>query len=104
MKKYCNILLRWFGLLIAVSYMSFPALATPPSSSSAAPGKNQRKAPVMLARSWDQKVDISGWWMSEKLDGVRGYWTGKQLVSRSGIPFHAPQWFTKNFPSTPLDG
>ncbi len=42
--------------------------------------------------------------MSEKLDGVRGYWTGKKLISRSGNPFHAPNWFTKNFPSTPLDG
>ena len=58
----------------------------------------------MLAHRWDQKTDIRGWWMSEKLDGVRGYWTGKELVSRSGNVFHAPEWFTKNFPSTPLDG
>ncbi len=62
------------------------------------------KAPVMLARTWDWKTDITGWWMSEKLDGVRGFWTGKALVSRSGIPFHAPVWFTDNFPQTPLDG
>ncbi len=58
----------------------------------------------MLAHRWDQKVDIKGWWMSEKLDGVRGYWTGKELVSRSGNPFHVPKWFTRNFPSTSLDG
>ena len=32
-------------------------------------------------------MDIRGWWMSEKLDGVRGYWTGEQLVSRSGKVF-----------------
>ena len=42
--------------------------------------------------------------MSEKLDGVRGYWTGKEMISRSGNPFSVPTWFTKNFPSTPLDG
>ncbi len=42
--------------------------------------------------------------MSEKLDGVRGYWTGKEMVSRSGNLFHVPEWFTRNFPSTPLDG
>ncbi len=58
----------------------------------------------MLAHRWDQKLDIKGWWMSEKLDGVRGYWTGKELVSRSGSPFHVPKWFTRNFPSTSLDG
>ena len=104
MKKYYIILLTWFSLFISISYMSFPALATPPSSNSPSPGKSHSKAPVMLARSWDQKIDISGWWMSEKLDGVRGYWTGKQLISRSGNPYHAPKWFTRNFPSTPLDG
>ena len=58
----------------------------------------------MLAQRWDQKVDIKGWWMSEKLDGVRGYWTGKELISRSGNLFSVPKWFTRNFPSTPLDG
>ena len=42
--------------------------------------------------------------MSEKFDGVRGYWTGKKLIFRSGNPIHVPKWFTKNFPSTPLDG
>ena len=42
--------------------------------------------------------------MSEKLDGVRGYWTGDKLISRQGNPFHAPEWFTRDFPSTPLDG
>jgi DNA ligase-1 len=42
--------------------------------------------------------------MSEKLDGVRGYWTGNKLISRQGNSFHAPEWFTRNFPSIPLDG
>lgn len=64
----------------------------------------EQKAHVMLAHQWDHKVDIKGWWMSEKLDGVRGYWTGKELISRAGNPFHAPEWFTRNFPLTPLDG
>ncbi len=58
----------------------------------------------MLAHRWDRKVDITGWWMSEKLDGVRGYWTGKKLVFRSGNLLHVPEWFTRGFPSTPLDG
>ena len=49
-------------------------------------------------------MDIQGWWMSEKLDGIRGYWTGNQLISRAGNAFAVPAWFTKNFPSVPLDG
>jgi DNA ligase-1 len=89
---------------IAGSDFSLFTLATPALSTSQKAGHKPQKAPVMLAHRWDQKVDIKGWWMSEKLDGVRGYWTGKEMVSRSGNPFHIPTWFTKNYPSTPLDG
>lgn len=42
--------------------------------------------------------------MSEKLDGIRAYWNGKQLVSRSGKIIHAPKWFTKGYPPFPIDG
>ena len=63
-----------------------------------------QSAPVMQAQTWEPDMDIRGWWMSEKLDGVRGYWTGEQLVSRSGKVFAVPAWFTENFPSVPLDG
>jgi DNA ligase-1 len=76
----------------------------PALSTSLKTGTKPQKAPVMLALRWDQTVDIKGWWMSEKLDGVRGYWTGKEMISRSGNPFNIPTWFTKNFPPTPLDG
>lgn len=63
-----------------------------------------QKAPVMLAQAWDKKTDIRGWWISEKFDGVRGYWTGTQLLTRGGHLIAAPTWFTEHFPSTPLDG
>ena len=42
--------------------------------------------------------------MSEKLDGVRAYWDGKKLVSRSGKEFAVPLWFTKDFPPFEIDG
>ncbi len=42
--------------------------------------------------------------MSEKLDGVRAYWDGKQLISRLGNELHAPDWFVKGLPKSPLDG
>ena len=79
-------------------------LPTPALSTSQKADNTPQKAPVMLAQRWDQKIDINGWWMSEKLDGVRGYWTGKEMISRSGNPFRVPEWFTRNFPLTPLDG
>lgn len=48
--------------------------------------------------------DISGWVMSEKLDGIRGFWDGKRLLTRKGLPLAAPQWFIANFPPFELDG
>jgi DNA ligase-1 len=60
--------------------------------------------PLLLAESWNNADDLAGWWMSEKLDGVRAYWDGKQFLSRQGNLFHAPDWFIEGFPDVPLDG
>ena len=60
--------------------------------------------PLLLAEKWDNAMDLSDWWMSEKLDGVRAYWDGKQLLSRQGNIYHAPEWFIQGLPSVPLDG
>lgn len=60
--------------------------------------------PILLAHRWENDVDLVGWWMSEKLDGVRAYWDGKQFLSRLGNKFHAPEWFTAGLPAHPLDG
>jgi DNA ligase-1 len=59
---------------------------------------------LLLAERWDCSTDPTGWWLSEKLDGVRAYWNGKQFLSRQGNLFHAPDWFVADLPSTPLDG
>eukprot|EP00011_Vannellida_sp_DIVA3-517-6-12_P011121 CAMPEP_0114630064 /NCGR_PEP_ID=MMETSP0168-20121206/13689_1 /TAXON_ID=95228 ORGANISM="Vannella sp., Strain DIVA3 517/6/12" /NCGR_SAMPLE_ID=MMETSP0168 /ASSEMBLY_ACC=CAM_ASM_000044 /LENGTH=655 /DNA_ID=CAMNT_0001841557 /DNA_START=1 /DNA_END=1965 /DNA_ORIENTATION=+ len=60
---------------------------------------------VMLAEKWDvEKTDPKGWWMSEKLDGVRAKWTGKNFYSRNGGRFYAPKWFKAQMPNVPLDG
>jgi DNA ligase-1 len=48
--------------------------------------------------------NISGWLMSEKLDGIRGYWDGKEFYSKNGNLLNVPKWFTKNFPPFRLDG
>ncbi|MFO0613237.1 MAG: DNA ligase [Polyangiaceae bacterium] len=63
------------------------------------------KAPaLLLAHTWETHVDLTGWWMSEKLDGVRAYWDGTRFISRLGNVFFAPPWFTEVLPNTPLDG
>lgn len=48
--------------------------------------------------------NISGWFMSEKLDGIRGYWDGKNLYTKNGKLIHTPKSFTQNFPPFHLDG
>ena len=79
-----------------VSQQTMPAVKTP-ATSKVAPG-------LLLAHSWDNEQDLSGWWMSEKLDGVRAYWDGSQFISRLGNPFHVPDWFLEGLPDVPLDG
>ena len=58
----------------------------------------------MLAESYDGSQDIDGWLMSEKLDGVRCIWNGKNLYSRNGNMFYPPSYFTASFPNMMLDG
>ena len=60
--------------------------------------------PHLLLLKVYKDQNISGWVMSEKLDGVRGYWDGKHLISRGGKIIHAPAWFTKNYPPFAIDG
>ena len=67
-------------------------------------GEQDSGPPLLLAESWDNAADLSDWWMSEKLDGVRAYWDGKQFLSRQGNIYHAPDWFIEGLPSVPLDG
>jgi DNA ligase len=64
----------------------------------------QNNLPLMLAKNFDSNVTTKHFFISEKYDGVRAYWNGKQLLSRSGRRISAPSWFTKDFPSVPLDG
>ena len=38
------------------------------------------------------------------MDGMRGYWDSRQLLSRHGKVFEAPKWFTEDLPKISLDG
>lgn len=55
-------------------------------------------------KTYEKSNEIKGWMMSEKLDGIRAYWNGKNLISKNANIIHAPLWFTKDFPNFPLDG
>jgi len=61
------------------------------------------KGGVLLAKTYEG-IDPTGWWMSEKLDGIRAVWDGKRFTSRAGNTFAAPKWFTAKLPDIPLDG
>lgn len=60
--------------------------------------------PLMLANVYRPGIALQDYWVSEKLDGVRGYWDGKQLLTRGGERVMAPAWFTAGWPATALDG
>ncbi len=81
------------GICLAGFFTLFVALAT----HAAAPD-------LLLLTKYQQSMNTTGWYMSEKLDGVRAYWNGRQLLSRQGNAFAAPLWFTEKLPSFELDG
>lgn len=83
-------LLLWSRLVEA-------APVSAPSAVGAAP-------PLMLANRWRDAFDPADFWVSEKLDGVRAHWDGRQLRFRSGLPIQAPAWFITALPPRPLDG
>ncbi|HHD64710.1 MAG TPA: DNA ligase [Desulfobulbaceae bacterium] len=59
---------------------------------------------IMLPQVYSEGMDVSGWLMSEKLDGVRGYWNGKKLLSKNGNLLHPPAAFLESFPPFALEG
>ncbi len=60
--------------------------------------------PLLLAQNYSDKYDLAHYLVSEKLDGVRAFWDGKNLRFRSGKLIHAPGWFIAQLPTHALDG
>ena len=49
--------------------------------------------------------DPTGWFLSEKFDGYRAIWNGKQFMSRTNKEFMVPDWFRDLMPKgIALDG
>lgn len=60
---------------------------------------------LLLADVWHESIDPTGWWISEKYDGIRGYWDGRELKTRGGNIVRAPDYFLAELPvGIPLDG
>ena len=64
----------------------------------------ETRPPLMLPNVYHSGVALHDYWVSEKYDGVRGYWDGEKLLTRGGQRINAPAWFTAGWPATPLDG
>lgn len=93
---------RWRSWPFAVGlfFALLTAVATPILAQAAEPVPPS----LLLAERYRGDIDVSRYWASEKLDGVRAIWDGKQLQFRSGNPVPAPQWFLDALPRQPLDG
>jgi len=99
-RRTCKHLKAYRGEAVEIARLAAKGTTAPPPAKTA----KADGPPLLLAHSWDEKQDPKGWWMSEKLDGVRAFWNGQTFISRLGNPFHAPDWFIAGLPKTPLDG
>lgn len=79
-----------FGFILFCAFTSLAVFAQAPK--------------LLLADHYSPHLPLANYRVSEKLDGVRAYWDGRQLVSRQGNVFAAPAWFVAKFPAQPLDG
>ncbi|KAN0060697.1 hypothetical protein ACQY0O_007355 [Thecaphora frezii] len=86
-----------------------------PSKQSRRNAAEDDKVALLLAKPWildpdpskprTKPMDPAGWWVSEKLDGVRAYWDGQRLYSRQKLEWNAPAWWKNRLPKDiTLDG
>ena len=63
------------------------------------------KPNVMLAKSYNPRENYKGWYISEKLDGVRAFWDGDKMVTRAGHAIPIPDGMREELPPNHhLDG
>ena len=93
--------------LLLLPPAALPATAQPSANTPlhAAPTRMQASMPApMLATSFHAGIDIADYLVSEKLDGVRARWDGRQLLTRAGNRIDAPAWFTAGWPAQAIEG
>ncbi len=94
-----------FLLRIALCWLLWLGAALPPAASAppAAPATDRVPPSVMLAGRYGGQA-VADYWVSEKLDGLRGRWDGTHLYTRAGHRIATPPWFTEHWPQVPMDG
>lgn len=58
----------------------------------------------MLLQTYKGDENLTGWVMSEKFDGIRTMWDGKNLITRSGKILNTPKLWSENLPPFKIDG
>ena len=89
----------WIPAFLTVAALASAADAAPPATAA-----GHGPPALLLANLYRADLDLRDWWVSEKFDGVRGYWDGTQLLTRGGETVAAPAWFTAGWPAVPMDG
>lgn len=81
----------WLSMAFCIVASSSALAQTPPK--------------LTLANQYHPNIELSRYYVSEKYDGVRAYWDGEQLLTRTGNPIQAPAEFMQQLPaSVALDG
>ncbi|WP_325892654.1 DNA ligase [Grimontia sp. NTOU-MAR1] len=85
-------------LLLAISLGLFATTSV--SADTCLHYKPQLAIPYEIAKinNWENYL------FSEKLDGIRAYWSGEYLFTRQGKLIYAPKWFIDALPQIPLEG
>jgi DNA ligase-1 len=92
----------------------FLKTASPPIPTELPPDYKKIKKPGILTNKnimmgydyepYENQINVKGWFMSEKLDGIRAYWDGKgNFWSKNAKIINVPESF-KQLPPFPLDG
>lgn len=101
----CRVFVVKYRLVSAARWAMSIACAAPTIVATTGSTHAATAALVQLASNYDSAtVSIDQFWVSEKYDGIRGYWNGKQLLTRAGNPIQTPSWFTADWPPDALDG
>lgn len=93
-------LLSLVSLALAASLLP----AAVPAQTSPLTAAHSPAPSLMLANVYRDSTVLADYWVSEKYDGVRGYWDGQTLWTRGGERVAAPAWFTAGWPKEPMDG
>ena len=93
--------------LLLLPPAAFPANAEALTRTPLHTERAEIRAPMpapMLATGFHAGIDIAGYLISEKLDGVRARWDGRQLLTRAGNRIDTPAWFTAGWPAQAMEG